>query len=175
MIHEFDDDAVCVHCGFDGAEFSHLRQQGHVSREDYPLCTRTHTAPKPMNVLDVQRSINANVALELIDFLRETRGRAVPQKRWVEGRVADIESAVYAGWYLSPNRVDIANVRRSVRGSRFVATLVSAVRAEFPDVTVRISSVCNPKLQVHIRDMYPDASELHRNDPQESPTYEIAP
>jgi hypothetical protein len=23
--HEWDDDAVCIHCGFDGAEDSHLR------------------------------------------------------------------------------------------------------------------------------------------------------
>lgn len=32
--HEFDDDAVCVICGFDGAEWKHLQTPGELQ----PLC-----------------------------------------------------------------------------------------------------------------------------------------
>jgi hypothetical protein len=39
--HEFDDDAVCIHCGFDGAEWSWLKRQGHVSEDQRPLCERS--------------------------------------------------------------------------------------------------------------------------------------
>lgn len=38
--HEFDDDACCIHCGFDGAEWSWLKRQGHVSKDQWPLCER---------------------------------------------------------------------------------------------------------------------------------------
>jgi|GEM_PF-2618028 len=27
--HEFDDDAVCIHCGFDGAEWWHWKKHTH--------------------------------------------------------------------------------------------------------------------------------------------------
>ncbi|WP_157266513.1 hypothetical protein [Azohydromonas aeria] len=36
--HEFDDDACCRHCGFDGAEWSWLKRQGYCSGETQPLC-----------------------------------------------------------------------------------------------------------------------------------------
>ena len=32
--HEWDDDACCIHCGFDGAEWRHLREEG----EPMPMC-----------------------------------------------------------------------------------------------------------------------------------------
>jgi hypothetical protein len=38
QVHEFDDDACCVHCGFDGAEWSWLKRQGQVSEDQRPLC-----------------------------------------------------------------------------------------------------------------------------------------
>jgi hypothetical protein len=40
--HEWDDDACCIHCGFDGAEWSHLKHntwQGRAEPEAKPpLC-----------------------------------------------------------------------------------------------------------------------------------------
>jgi hypothetical protein len=44
--HEFDDDACCIHCGFDGAEWSWLKRQGHVSQDQQPLCERRPTTPE---------------------------------------------------------------------------------------------------------------------------------
>ena len=46
--HVYDHDACCVHCGFDGAEWSHLKQPG----ERQPLCNqsdseRRGTVPPP--------------------------------------------------------------------------------------------------------------------------------
>lgn len=41
--HEFDEDAVCIHCGFDGAEWSHWKHntwEGKASDAKQPLCTR---------------------------------------------------------------------------------------------------------------------------------------
>lgn len=41
--HEFDDDGCCIHCGFDGAEWHHLKQHMHpddvCSQERQPRCT----------------------------------------------------------------------------------------------------------------------------------------
>jgi hypothetical protein len=42
--HEFDEDAVCMHCGFDGAEWSHLKRHTHPDDADpnakQPPCTQ---------------------------------------------------------------------------------------------------------------------------------------
>lgn len=42
--HEWDDDAVCIHCGFDGAEWSHLKRYTHPDDANpeakQPLCKR---------------------------------------------------------------------------------------------------------------------------------------
>jgi hypothetical protein len=42
--HEYDDDSVCIHCGFDGAEWPHLRRHTHPDDRDpdakAPLCTK---------------------------------------------------------------------------------------------------------------------------------------
>ena len=41
--HQFDDDAVCVHCGFDGAEWWHWKRntyEGKASEATQPLCTK---------------------------------------------------------------------------------------------------------------------------------------
>lgn len=43
MSHEWDDDACCVHCGFDGAEWwhgKHRTYEGRASNETMPLCDR---------------------------------------------------------------------------------------------------------------------------------------
>lgn len=44
LSHDFDDDAVCVKCGFDGAEWWHYRQTQHPDDRDpnerQPECTR---------------------------------------------------------------------------------------------------------------------------------------
>lgn len=40
--HDFNDDAVCTRCGFDGAEWAHLRRhtyEGRASDEKQPLCS----------------------------------------------------------------------------------------------------------------------------------------
>jgi hypothetical protein len=40
--HDFDEDAVCVHCGFDGAEWWHWKHQtyeGKASDAKQPSCT----------------------------------------------------------------------------------------------------------------------------------------
>ncbi|MEY2689154.1 MAG: hypothetical protein RL375_3352 [Pseudomonadota bacterium] len=41
--HEFDDDACCVHCGFDGAEWHHWKHNTHEGRSQpeakQPICT----------------------------------------------------------------------------------------------------------------------------------------
>ena len=39
--HEFDDDACCIHCGFDGAEWAHWKRntyEGKASDARQPLC-----------------------------------------------------------------------------------------------------------------------------------------
>jgi hypothetical protein len=44
--HEFDDDAVCIHCNFDGAEWSHWKRntyEGRASDAKAPLCERRQT------------------------------------------------------------------------------------------------------------------------------------
>lgn len=39
MKHELDDDGVCIHCGFDGAEWWHLeRMKEPENREPSPPC-----------------------------------------------------------------------------------------------------------------------------------------
>lgn len=42
--HEFDDDAVCIHCGFDGAEWHHWKHHTYEGKAQpeakQPLCTR---------------------------------------------------------------------------------------------------------------------------------------
>lgn len=46
--HEFDDDAVCIHCGFDGAEWHHWKHWTHEGKAHPeakpPLCTRSRGA-----------------------------------------------------------------------------------------------------------------------------------
>jgi hypothetical protein len=46
--HNFDEDAVCTDCGFDGAEWSHLRRHAHPDDRDLnakpPLCTHVGRA-----------------------------------------------------------------------------------------------------------------------------------
>jgi hypothetical protein len=44
--HKFDEDAVCIHCGFDGAEWSHWKRhtyEGRASEARQPLCERRPT------------------------------------------------------------------------------------------------------------------------------------
>lgn len=39
--HEYDEDAVCIHCGFDGAEWSWWKRdtyEGRASDMEKPLC-----------------------------------------------------------------------------------------------------------------------------------------
>lgn len=36
--HEYDDDGVCIHCGFDGAEWRHLKSIGR-QEDPIPPCT----------------------------------------------------------------------------------------------------------------------------------------
>lgn len=40
--HEWDDDACCIHCGFDGAEWGHWKRNTYEGRADTeakpPLC-----------------------------------------------------------------------------------------------------------------------------------------
>lgn len=39
--HEWDDDAVCIHCGFDGAEWAHWKKntyEGRASDAKMPPC-----------------------------------------------------------------------------------------------------------------------------------------
>lgn len=42
--HEFDDDAVCIHCGFDGAEWHHWKHHTYEGKAQPeakpPLCKR---------------------------------------------------------------------------------------------------------------------------------------
>lgn len=42
--HEWDDDAVCIHCGFDGAEWHHWKHHTYEGKAQPeakpPLCTR---------------------------------------------------------------------------------------------------------------------------------------
>lgn len=41
--HEWDEDACCIHCGFDGAEWyywKHSTYEGRASAQKQPLCTR---------------------------------------------------------------------------------------------------------------------------------------
>lgn len=42
--HEWDDDAVCIHCGFDGAEWHHWKHNTYEGKAQPeakpPLCTR---------------------------------------------------------------------------------------------------------------------------------------
>lgn len=41
--HEFDDDAVCAHCGFDGAEASYYSKRGYAHEyEGTEICTGSH-------------------------------------------------------------------------------------------------------------------------------------
>jgi hypothetical protein len=43
--HEFDEDACCIKCGFDGAEWAHWKRntyEGKASNEKQPLCTGTY-------------------------------------------------------------------------------------------------------------------------------------
>lgn len=40
--HECDDDAICIHCGFDGAEWwhwKHMTYEGKASEQAEPPCT----------------------------------------------------------------------------------------------------------------------------------------
>ncbi len=46
--HEWDYDAVCIHCNFDGAEWTHLRRDG----EEMPLCTVTNEGARERNRRD---------------------------------------------------------------------------------------------------------------------------
>lgn len=42
MTHDFDDDACCIHCGFDGAEWHHWRHntyEGLATRDTQPPCS----------------------------------------------------------------------------------------------------------------------------------------
>ncbi len=39
--HQYDEDACCIKCGFDGAEWSHWKHhtyEGKASDEKYPIC-----------------------------------------------------------------------------------------------------------------------------------------
>lgn len=50
--HEFDDDACCIHCGFDGAEWSHWKKnthEGRASDEKQPLCTHRQAGASRTN------------------------------------------------------------------------------------------------------------------------------
>lgn len=41
--HEWDEEGICVHCGFDGAEWwhwKHMTYEGKASEEKQPLCTK---------------------------------------------------------------------------------------------------------------------------------------
>lgn len=41
-MHDFDDDCVCIHCGFDGAEWHHWKHrtyEGRASDAQQPECT----------------------------------------------------------------------------------------------------------------------------------------
>lgn len=45
--HEWDDDACCIHCGLDGAEWHHLNRYARHSgdsRDPMPLCDRRNRA-----------------------------------------------------------------------------------------------------------------------------------
>jgi predicted alpha/beta-fold hydrolase len=44
-LHDFDDDAVCKRCGFDGAEWYHWRHSTHegvASESLIPICRAAH-------------------------------------------------------------------------------------------------------------------------------------
>ena len=41
--HTYDEDAVCIHCGFDGAEWHHWRfntHEGHAMQTPAPSCNQ---------------------------------------------------------------------------------------------------------------------------------------
>ena len=61
--HDFDDDACCIHCGFDGAEWHQWRHntwEGRAQPEArQPLCTVYDAGTRERNVADFRRGRRA--------------------------------------------------------------------------------------------------------------------
>lgn len=64
--HDFDDDACCIHCGFDGAEWHHWRHntwEGRAQPEArQPECTVYDVATRERNIADFRRGARSLTA-----------------------------------------------------------------------------------------------------------------